>query len=71
MFGPNQDPTGFPSETPIEAVKKKHVMLNNDCHVKQYVNIIIKKLKKTFRPLTFQPDNHLLKSRVPDPHSFS
>lgn len=50
VFGPNQDPTDFPSETPIEAVKKKHVMLNNDC---QYVNIIITKLNKTFRLLTF------------------
>lgn len=50
VFGPNQDPTDFPSEIPIEAVKKKHVMLNNDC---KYVNIIITKLNKTFRLLTF------------------
>lgn len=50
VFGPNQDPTDFPSETPIEAVKKKHIMLNNVC---KYVNIIITKLNKTFRLLTF------------------
>lgn len=53
VFGPNHDPTGFPSETPIEAVKKAY-------HVKRWLQICEYdnyKVNKTFMPLTFPPDN--------------
>lgn len=50
MFGLNYDFIDFFLEIFIEVVKKKYVMLNNDC---KYVNMIIIKFNKIFRLLIF------------------
>lgn len=52
VFGPNHDPTGFPSETPIEAVKKG-IMLNND-YKYMYMNVVTTYL---IRHLCLWPSN--------------